>query len=208
MHDGEAVLEVREAHFVDVIGRAGGFQLDRLGIAVRDGQFLGGLLEREVVREEQRGGAEPVAAMVPGDGQQGDVLREFLVGQPDGGVQRPLGADEDGIAEQADELDGTGCLIRTGDAFTRGGGQRAVVEPQPAGPRELDDVDRTGLKCHGSTLPTGVAAPAPGSAEEDGGLVVAVLRDRLEVAERSVEAHVDDVGAVEGHHGAPALFDH
>ena len=35
--------------------------------------------------------------------------------------------------------------------------------PQAAAPRELDDVDRTGLKCHGSTLPTGVSGSARGS---------------------------------------------
>jgi len=39
-----------------------------------------------------------------GDGQQGHVLGQFLVGETDGGVQRPLRAHQGGVAEQSDEL--------------------------------------------------------------------------------------------------------
>ena len=66
VHDGVAVLQVGQAHLVDVVGRAQALQLDRLRVAVRDRQLLGRLQQRQVVGEEERRGALPVAAVAGG----------------------------------------------------------------------------------------------------------------------------------------------
>ena len=57
-------------------------------VTVRHGHVLGGLLQRQVVGEEQRGRAEPVPAMGPGQGQQRDVLGQVGVGDVRGGIDR------------------------------------------------------------------------------------------------------------------------
>ena len=127
VHDRVAVFEVGEPHFVDVVRRAEALQFDRLRVAVRDGQLLGGLQQRQVIGEEQCGGAQAVAAVVPGDGQQGHVLGHLLVGDSGGGVQCPLRAHQCGAAEQADELHGLGRVVRPDDPLA--GFQRAAKAP-------------------------------------------------------------------------------
>ncbi|MNI61938.1 hypothetical protein D3C73_1172300 [compost metagenome] len=52
VHDGESMFEPLEANFIDVIRRAQAFQRDRFGVALRNREFFGGLLERQIVCEE------------------------------------------------------------------------------------------------------------------------------------------------------------
>ncbi len=88
--DRVPVFELGESHFVDVVRRAQPFQLDRFRVAVGNGQFLRGLAERQVVSEEQCRGAQAMAAMGPGEGQEGHVLGELVVGDAGGSVNDPL----------------------------------------------------------------------------------------------------------------------
>ena len=94
VHDGVPVFEVGEAHFVDVVRRAQPFEFDRLRVAVRDGQFLGRLPERQVVCEEQCGSTEAVAAVRAGQGQEGHVLGHLVVGDAGRRVNDPLRAHQ------------------------------------------------------------------------------------------------------------------
>ena len=103
-HDGVPVFEVGQPDLVDVVGRTQAFQLNGLGVSVRDREFLGRLEQGEIVCEEEGGRTLPVAAVLPCDGQKRHVLREFLIGNALGGVQGPLRSHEGRGAEQAHKI--------------------------------------------------------------------------------------------------------
>ena len=118
MDDGVPVLQLGEAYFVDVIGRAASLQFDRLRIPVGHRHFLGRLPERQVIGEEERRRPQPVAAVAPGQCQERDVLGHLLVGDAGGGVDDPLWSHQRGTAEQPDELHGPGRFVCPDTAFT------------------------------------------------------------------------------------------